>query len=398
MTWSSAGVRTNSGSPIITPARPIRPAVRSGRWLPETPTRAGCAPTGALPVGGMTIGEKPRPRGGLFVSVSPGGDHSCGLRLDGAAECWGGDSGGEADSPSNPKYTVPMPEAGPDNPLVEVSTGDRFACGLHKDGALECWGVDDYGTTAAPEGTYRSVSAGWHHSCAIATDDQAVCWGRDFNGEATPPGGTFRSVSAGHRHTCGIASDGTVACWGQHFSPPQLPSHCRTDYSGEITEEQSYACDLTMSRRPRYESPGGRFSVISAGRGFTCGVREDGSIACWGGGFRIVGSAPAGAFQHVSAGAHHACVLQNNGSVVCWGSDTSQNQDVPAGKFQTVSAGNTHSCGVLLDGAVECWGHHYIGGRTPPDGMFRSVSSGRYTGYTCGLKDDGTVECWGGFP
>lgn len=84
--------------------------------------------------------------------------------------------------------------------------------------------------------------------------------------------------------------------------PPQLPAHCHSDYSQEVTEEQDRECRL-IKRSPRhYEPPEGQFASISAGLGFTCGVREDRSISCWGDGLRIVHSEPAGAFRSVSAG------------------------------------------------------------------------------------------------
>ena len=57
---SSAGVRTISGSPTTTPARPNRPGARSAPWILATTTPVGCAPTVAPSVGDTTIGVRPR--------------------------------------------------------------------------------------------------------------------------------------------------------------------------------------------------------------------------------------------------------------------------------------------------------------------------------------------------
>ena len=73
----------------------------------------------------------------------------------------------------------------------------------------------------------------------------------------------------------------------------------------------------------------------------TCGVRTDGSIACWGDTMRVVEATP------------------------------------PDGEFASVSAGHQHTCGVRADGSVACWGNNEYGQARPPDGQFESVSAGR---------------------
>lgn len=83
---------------------------------------------------------------------------------------------------------------------VKVSSGGRFACAVLSDGAIKCWGQNDYGQL-----------------------------GTDIHGDALYACGSLRcsptpidvtgisnavSVAAGDSHACAILSNETVKCWG----------------------------------------------------------------------------------------------------------------------------------------------------------------------------------------
>jgi Regulator of chromosome condensation (RCC1) repeat len=63
----------------------------------------------------------------------------------------------------------------------------------------------------------------------------------------------------------------------------------------------------------------------------TCGVRTDGTLACWGDDSAGQSTPPGGTFTTVSAGGNHACAVRTDGGVVCWGQDTSGQSSVPVG-------------------------------------------------------------------
>ena len=100
------------------------------------------------------------------------------------------------------------------------------------------------------------------------------------------------------------------------------------------------------------------------------------------------GDGTSASFASASAGYDHTCGVRDNGSVACWGDDEDGQATPPEGRFASVSAGSNHTCGVRQDGSVACWGQYYaslfseIGrplpiGQVTPDGRFASVSTGR---------------------
>jgi hypothetical protein len=86
--------------------------------------------------------------------------------------------------------------------------------------------------------------------------------------------------------------------------------------------------------------------TVSAGGGHTCGIKSDGTLACWGYNDYGQSSPPAGTFTQVSAGELHTCGVKSDGTVTCWGDDSYEQSKIPTGTFVQVSAGAYHTCGV----------------------------------------------------
>ena len=143
----------------------------------------------------------------------------------------------------------------------------------------------------------------------------------------------------------------------------------------------------------RATPPAGSFLSVSARHNHTCGLRSNGSVACWGDDFAGEATPPAGSFLSVSAGWLFTCGVRSNGSVSCWGWNESGEATPPAGSFLSVNAGEGHTCGLRSNGSVACWGSNGAGQATPPAGSFLSVSAGE--GHTCGVRSNGSVACWG---
>jgi hypothetical protein len=175
------------------------------------------------------------------------------------------------------------------------------------------------------------TSGGGGFVCGRTAAGRAYCWGTGFaNGWApitpTSPRGDmlFSQISAGSYHVCGVAvADGLGYCWGRLQGSPlgwMFPDGVR---------ETPVAI------------PGGlRYTSVSAGGNFTCGVTGSGSY-CLGaarlsnsdGGPspRAIPKEEQHRFVVISGGDYHACAIDANGGGWCWGMNTAG--QVGAGEY-----------------------------------------------------------------
>jgi len=79
---------------------------------------------------------------------------------------------------------------------------------------------------------------------------------------------------------------------------------------------------------------------------FSCGIRTDGTITCWGVDAHGQGNPPGGTnFQAVGTGNQFACALNTNGTVVCWGSDLDGRASPPGGtRYEPPNVSNISIC------------------------------------------------------
>ena len=145
--------------------------------------------------------------------------------------------------------------------------------------------------------------------------------------------------------------------------------------------------------RGQADPPGGTFRAVGAGEGHSCGLRSDSTITCWGNSSGGEADAPTGTFSAVSVGGSHSCGLRSDATITCWGNNWAGQTSAPRGDFTSVAAGSWHSCGLRSDATITCWGNNWAGQTDAPDGRFTALSAG--VSHTCGLRDSGTVECWG---
>lgn len=251
--------------------------------------------------------------------------------------------------------------------LKAINAGAQHACAVLEDGALKCWGDNQYGQATPPAGAFKAVGASranvpqGHpgHSCALRDDNTLACWGDNAKGQATPPEGTFKALAVGVQDACAIKADGALACWGQQAVPP----------------------------------PPGLFKAVSAGGYFMCGIQSNNALACWGSSRYGQTTPPPGSFKAVSGGFRHACALKSDNTLACWGDNRYGQAIPPAGTFKAVSAGLWHTCAIRDDDTLACWGLNGSGQATPPQGAFKGVAAGLF--YSCALFMDGGLSCWG---
>lgn len=321
-----------------------------------------------------------------FKAVTTGINISCGILVEGAPMCWGGDS----------RYQGfgAVPPAGE---FLTISAGG-FVCAIRNSGAAECW--DSFWNARTPPAgeTFEAVSVGWVHACALRSDSTPVCWGTNQGGKASPPADErFVQVSSGTSHSCGVRSSGAALCWGASQEEP-------------------------------WEVPGGPFVSISVGEEYDCALRRDGEVLCQGengfticethaGGWKscltsawadgVPQSPPDGERFTSFSTSDPNCALRQDGSPVCWSEDLSGPFPEPPGeRFTTVSATSNHACGLREDGTAVCWGYNRFGESSPPSGIhaegqderslptgLTDISSGGIQ--TCALDGEGQAVCWG---
>jgi hypothetical protein len=182
----------------------------------------------------------------------------------------------------------------------------------------------------------------------------------------------------------GYAPDTTGDCVPENYC---LPRPCQ--HGGSCIETESgYECVCP----PGITGPDCElvFTSLAAGPLHACGVRNDGTLACWGSNPSGGASPPEGNFLQVTAGYEHSCALRANSTITCWGRNQVGQAAPPSGTFQAIATKLHFSCGLRTTGAVSCWG---TGATNAPSGTFTKVAVGSF--HACALTTGGNSVCWG---
>ena len=339
---------------------------------------------------------------GAFAAISLGHRHACGLRPGDAAVCWLRNRYGQADAP--------------EGVFGAVSAGGVHSCGLRPDGTVECWGdgpevvvQSAVADVVHPGGVFTAISAGYAHTCGLRADGNIDCWGKNWLGQADAPPGRFVAVDAGASHSCGLRPDGSIDCWGQDSLESADRMSRRYQYGATASEVPATGGELpdlpareealrdeVLGKSATWEPPPGPYVAVSAGYGFTCGLRLDGTAACWG--YLDDDSEPRIPLQvfedvlgteitdeYTRARAELDETAPEDGSVadsLAYGVAELEIEMMraivelpqpPSGRFLAVDAGRLRACGLRPDGTIECWGHNYLGAASPPPERFATT-------------------------
>ncbi len=396
------------------------------------------------------------------------GTGECGVDYDYKVWCWHNSDGVYRSYPL-PEGVLPTP----DGEFTWVDYSVEVCAVRRADSGVECWDRRSGEARPAPEGAFKEVWVNRERDCGLLTSGEVRCW-RQPEGSPPPPEGKFKTLDSYHGLFCGVRLEGALECWGDtntlRMPPPLTPP------PGEYTKvslAHYHACGLLTSgeiecwgawgRRPKIQPPEGEFTMISPGWGgwkmggpssiqdfgYSCGVRLDRSLECWGhshtlrdrtsGGQSPLLSPPEGEYTQVGVGLEFACALRVDGKVDCWGSAASlwfasesgpevrtwytYGDPLPEGvppidwreremlgffvysyggegepevlPFTSISVGADHACGLHTDFSIECWRADALGfyNNYPPD-SFSYIDAGFHNHACLVIKASGGVACF----
>ena len=231
---------------------------------PSPPGGTGSCTDTALAVSGLASGVS---------EIQVGSTYGCARATAGGIKCWGynaygslgdGNGGGSGDMSASP-----VDVSGLTTNMIQVSTGNNFACGLRNDGKLFCWGLNAYGSLgigndAGPDSCYYDSTR--NHACAVAPQEVTTI---------TP---AVSQVAAGGGFACALLSDGDVRCWGRNLSGAIGSQENNDSCLSPVTGNNEH-CVLTP--RSIAGLQGTTVSVV-AGSSFACALNSDGVVQCWG--------------------------------------------------------------------------------------------------------------------
>jgi cysteine-rich repeat protein len=319
----------------------------------------------AAMAGDVVLGES-------AVAIDVGGAHACALLESGGVRCWG--SGGAAqlgygntNNVGDDEFPFSLNPLSINAEVLDVIPGGRHTCVRVGAGNVRCWGTNDYGQLGYGNMTQLSapltidlnlgalalfVRVGEDHNCAVLDDGALRCWGRnDYGqlgygntthiGDTETPGSVVPvpllpqgipddtaviDVAIGHSHTCVVFETGATLCWGDNFYGQLGQGNTNTIGDNE-TLAVLFPIDL-----------GADAAQIVAGRHHTCALLDDGSVKCWG--RNLYGQLGTGGIAHVG--------------------DDEVPADVPridlGGPAQAITAGDYHTCALLDEREILCWG------------------------------------------
>lgn len=159
---------------------------------------------------------------------------------------------------------------------MDAVTRFLHCAGNNQDSRLGIPGEQRTTFTLVSSTRFQQLSAGYDRTCGITTLGELHCWGRNvpvtFGGQpqvVTAPtklgsSADWDSVAVGFDHVCATTSEGRLLCAGDNSQ-------------GELGTDQGSSATFVEPL------PGFRTFNVSAGRDFTCALREpDRAIVCFG--------------------------------------------------------------------------------------------------------------------
>jgi hypothetical protein len=251
------------------------------------------------------------------VHLGPSAEHSviCAVKADGRVHCWGQEY-----------FATQVLALIAGAPWVEIHLADELSanpsvCAVDAQRSASCWTTPSGGLPRRFAGPLRSLALGAYGYCTLSAEGSLFCpypealtstvfddpgpfvsielnndglyaLGEDGTLHAPPymmfPAGRYLDSSANGNGACAVREDGTLVClpWGV---PDEVAAERFVDvevnYSNGVCarrRDDTVLCWAASEQAPLPEPPGGRFKSLASSNSAFCGVRDDGSVGCWG--------------------------------------------------------------------------------------------------------------------
>ena len=157
------------------------------------------------------------------MAIAVGTDHACALSREGTVACWGSNQQRQLGLDSATTESAGGVTVSGVTDATSIVAGNGFACSLHGNGAVRCWGDSDGNYNI--QGRYLWLA---HCNERLATDEHASCSDLETLEQqqpATTDGAVAQvplltratALSAGDSYACALLVDKRVMCWGQGF-------------------------------------------------------------------------------------------------------------------------------------------------------------------------------------
>lgn len=321
--------------------------------------------------------------------IDLGASHSCARLTNGSVRCWGLNGNGQLGYGNTVTIgdTETPAAAGPVNlgtgrTATQLAAGDSSTCAILDNASVRCWGSGGFG------------ALGYGSTEDVGNDESVASKGPVNLGS----GRTAKAIAVGASHACAILDTDALRCWGQG-GDGALGYGNGNSIGDDPMETPASAGPVSLGTTAK---------AVTAGIGFTCVLRTDGGVVCFGqNGFGQLGQGsaiPSSEYgddsgevpsnlgtvnlginrtaSAISSGSQHTCVIlatpvADAGKVMCWGlaasgrlgyNDGANNIGDNESPFAAgtvnlgghtavaVAAGGAHTCVILDDGSVRCWG------------------------------------------
>lgn len=288
---------------------------------------------------GKLVGPIDVPLGGRALAIAAGAEAACALLEDKSVRCWGV-LGGTTRAPTLIVNEDGAALAG----VTQIAGGTQAFCASTPAGT-HCWGENRASEMARPPGTaFPATTAVLSQAgarpllaatVAILVHDgvsQLCGWGNNDSGIVPGPRGIVErptcvdkidnvlQLSAGDGHVCARRGGARFSCWGSNSG-------------GQLGTGDDSLLDVPLPGQIR-SLPAGIVHITTGGY-HTCALLDNGMVMCWGSNEHGECGVPASSphfspvvaatprFVSIASGAEasHTCGLLEDGAVACWGTD-----------------------------------------------------------------------------